>query len=151
MEMVSPIPPAVQQVLDVYESNLPLVKFGDLEATVLADAAEEVVLAATALERAEVALEAARVTFQEKQEILLQKAQRALAYVRVYADGDPDLAARVDQISLPRSSRRSQKTDVADGGQVAQAVAVPRRSTRRRKADLTGGLLDLAVGEAAAS
>src|SRR5690242_6490811 len=109
--MVTPNPQAVQHVLDVYESNPPSVKFGDLEATVLADAAEEVVLAATALERAEAALEGARVAFQEKQEILLQKAQRALAYVRVYAEGDADLAARVDQISLPRSSRRSQKSE----------------------------------------
>jgi hypothetical protein len=50
--MMMPIPPAVQQVLDVYETNLPLVKFGDLEATVLSKAAEEVALAATALERA---------------------------------------------------------------------------------------------------
>jgi hypothetical protein len=39
--MTTPIPPAVQQVLDMYETNLPLVKFGDLEATVLARAAEE--------------------------------------------------------------------------------------------------------------
>src|SRR6266700_1123289 len=58
--MMTPIPPAVQQVLDVYEANLPLVKFGDLEATVLSKAAEEVVLASTALERAEAALETAR-------------------------------------------------------------------------------------------
>lgn len=151
MAMMSPIPTAVQQVLDVYESNLPSVKFGDLEATVLADAAAEVVLAATALERAEAALDAARVTFQEKQEVLLQKAHRALAYIRVYADGDTDLAARVDQISLPRSSRRSQKAEPDHGSQSEPAVHVPRRRTKRRKAELTGGLLDLAGGEAAAS
>jgi len=147
---MSPIPPAVQQVLDVYESNLPLVKFGDLEATVLADSAEEVVLAATALERAEEALSAARVAFLEKQEILLQKAQRALAYARVYADGDGELAARVEQISLPKS-RRSPKVDAVDGVQTAPAVQAPRRRARQRKSDLTGGLLDLTASEAAAS
>ena len=147
---MSPIPPAVQQVLDVYESNLPLVKFGDLEATVLAESAEEVVLAATALERAEEALNAARVAFLEKQEILLQKAQRALAYARVYADGDAELAARVEQISLPRS-RRSPKADAVDGAQMAPAVEAPRRRARQRKSDLTGGLLDLTAGETAPS
>src|SRR4051794_9626037 len=146
---MSPIPPAVQQVLDVYESNLPLVKFGDLEATVLADSAEEVVLAATALERAEEALSAARVAFLEKQESLLQKAQRALAYARVYADGDAELAARIEQISLPKS-RRSPKVDALDGAQTAPAVQAPRRRARQRKSDLTGGLLDLTASEAAA-
>jgi hypothetical protein len=150
--MTSPIPEAIQQVLDVYESNLPLVKFGDLEATVLASAAEEVVLAATALEQAEATLVAARVTLLEKQEALLQKAQRALGYARVYAEGNADLAARVDPISLPRSSRRSQKLDVTDRNQPAPALQPPRRRGRPRKSDLTtGGLLDLSVGEPVAS
>jgi hypothetical protein len=149
--MMSPIPEAIQQVLDMYESNLPLVKFGDLEATVLASAVEEVVLAATALERVEATLDAARVTLLEKQEALLQKAQRALAYARVYAEGNAELSARVDQISLPRSSRRSQKVDIADGIQGAPALQPPRRRGRPRKSDLTAGLLDLSVGEAVAS
>ena len=149
--MMSPIPPAVQQVLDVYETNLPLVKFGDLEATVLADAAEEVALAATTLEQAEATLDAARSTLLEKQEGLLQKAQRALAYARVYAEGNAELSARVEEISLPRSSRRSQKVESVDSSQPAPIAQAPRRRGRPRKSDLTGGLLDLSVGEVAAS
>jgi len=135
----------------VYETNLPLVKFGDLEATVLADAAEEVVLAATALERAEAALDGARSTLLEKQEGLLQKAQRALAYARVYAEGNAELSARVEEISLPRSSRRSPKVDSVDSSEPALAAQAPRRRGRPRKTELTAGLLDLSVGEAAAS
>src|SRR5262245_56065755 len=125
--MMTPIPPAVQQVLDVYETDLLLVKFGDLEATVLSKAVEEVVLAVTAVEQAEAALETARAALQEKQEGLFQKAQRALAYARVYAEGDPDLAARVEEISLLRSSRRNPKVDAVEGGPPAPAVQAPPR------------------------
>src|SRR4051794_25376443 len=149
--MTIPIPPPVQQVLDLYESNLPLVKFGDLEATVLAKAAEEVVLAATALERAEAALATARDSLLEKQEDLLQKAQRALAYARVYAEGDAELAARVEEISLVRSSRRAQKVDVAEGNPPSPAAHAPRRRARSRQPDLTAGVLDLSTAERAAS
>ena len=149
--MMTPIPPAVQQVLDVYETNLPLVKFGDLEATVLSKAAEEVMFAATALEQAEAALETARAALQEKQESLFQKAQRALAYARVYAEGDPDLAARVEEISLLRSSRRTPKVDAVEGGPPAPAVQVPPRRGRPRKSDPTAGVLDLSIAEGAPS
>jgi len=149
--MINPIPPAVQQVLDVYETNLPLVKFGDLEASVLAKAAEEVVLAATALERAEAALEAARTELLEKQEGLLQKAQRALAYARVYAESDAELAARVETISLARPSRRTQKVESVEAREPAPLASAPRRRARRRPSDLTAGVLDLAVPESAAS
>jgi hypothetical protein len=149
--MTTPIPPAVQQVLHMYETNLPLVKFGDLEATVLAKAAEEVVLAATVLEHAEAALETARVALLEKQEDLLQKALRALAYARVYAEGDAELAARVEEISLVRSSRRAQKVEGIEGGQPAPTAQAPRRRARPRQPDLTAGVLDLSVAERAAS
>jgi len=146
--MTTPIPPAVQQVLDVYETNLPLVKFGDLEATVLSKAAEEVVLAAAALERAEAALETARAALQEKQESLFQKAQRALAYARVYAEGDTGLAARVEEISLLRSPRRTPKVE---GGPSAPAVQAPPRRGRPRKSEPTAGVLDLSIAEGAPS
>jgi hypothetical protein len=149
--MTIPIPPAVQQVLDLYETNLPLVKFGDLEATVLAKAAEEVVLAATALERAEATLETARVALLEKQEDLLQKAQRALGYARVYAEGDAELAARVEEISLVRSSRRTQKVDSIEGSEPAPAAQARRRHARPRKSDLSAGVLDLSGAEGALS
>ncbi len=145
--MTSPIPPAVQQVLDVYETHLPLVKFGDLEATVLSKAAEEVVTAASALERAEAALETARAALQEKQESLFQKAQRALAYARVYAEGDPELAARVEEISLLRSSRRTPKVDGIEGVSAAPAAETPLRRGRPRKSDPTAGVLDLSIAQ----
>jgi multidrug efflux pump subunit AcrA (membrane-fusion protein) len=149
--MMTPIPPAVQQVLDVYETSLRLVKFGDLEATVLASAAEEVVLAATALESAEALLETARATLLEKQEALLQKTQRALAYARVYAEGDPELAARVEGIALARSSRRAQKVDDIEGGQPIPTVGARQRRARPRPSDPTAGMLDLPDADRAAS
>lgn len=151
MAMHSPIPSGVQQILDLFETDLPIVRFGDLEATVLASAAEEVTSLAVALAQAEGALEAARTMFLEKQEALVQKAHRALAYARVYAEGDAELSARVEAIALPRLPRRSPKSDAAGEMSSPILVELPRRRGRPRKTDSTNQLFDAAVSDAVAS
>jgi hypothetical protein len=87
----------------------------------------------------------------EKQEVLLQMAQRALAYARVYAEGDAELAARVDGISLLRSARRTQKMESSDSGAPAPHAEPPRRRGRPRRDERAAGVLDLAVAERAVS
>jgi hypothetical protein len=67
--------------------------------------------AAEAVALAQSALDAAREALQDKQDALLQRAQRALAYARVYADGDEALSGQLDGVNLPRSTRRSRPED----------------------------------------
>jgi hypothetical protein len=135
--MNDPIPSAVQEVVDLFVSELGSLKFGDLEPTSLAAACEEVNAVAADVIRAEAALENTRAVLAEKRDALLQKAQRALAYARVYAENQPDLAARLERIALPRSPRRSAKVesslpDANLNGALATATAPARRRGRPR-------------------
>jgi hypothetical protein len=101
------ISPPVQAVLDLFTTDLADVRFGDLDAPALARLASEAEAASEVVLAAEVALDIARVALHERQETLLQQAQRALAYARVYAEADLALTARLDAITLPRGSRRA--------------------------------------------
>ena len=105
------IPSAVQEVVDLFISELASLKFGDLEPSALAAACEEVKGLAADVTRAERELENARATLAEKKDVLLQKAQRALAYARVYAESRPELASRLERIALPRTLRRTSRSE----------------------------------------
>ena len=136
--MNDPVSSAVQEVVDLFTKELTHLRFGDLEAGVLAGSADEVKTVAAEVAEAEAVLEGVRARLAEKQDALLQKAQRALAYARVYAEGQPDLAARIEQIALPRGARRATRVDVvpapSDEMQVAAAggAALRRRGRPRR-------------------
>ena len=73
--------------------NVDATTLGELAAST--EAAAEVVLAA------ETELARARRALQDRQDALLLQAQRALAYARVYAESDPGLAERLEQVALP--------------------------------------------------
>jgi hypothetical protein len=100
------IPLPVQAILDLFASDLAEVRFADVDANALEQIAVEVKAAANLVESAERALDAARAALQEKQDSLLQHAQRALAYARVYAENDEAMSARLETIALPRATRR---------------------------------------------
>jgi hypothetical protein len=101
------IPPPVEAVLDLFATDLADVRFGDLDAPALARIAGDVQAASEVVVAAQLALDVARGALHERQEALLQQAQRALAYARVYAEADVALTARLDAITLPRGSRRA--------------------------------------------
>lgn len=104
---MSAIPSPVQSLLDLFASDLSDVRFGDVDATTLSSAAAEVETAAEALSAAQAVLDEARAKLQEQQDTLMQHAQRALAYARVYAEANASLAARLDAIALPRAAKRA--------------------------------------------
>jgi hypothetical protein len=132
------IPTAIQEVLDLFEDQLSPVTFGGLETRVLAAAAENVRAAAGALAIAEAAAEAARAVLAERHEELAQKAQRALAYARIYAEDDQALLDKVEAIVLPRAGRRPSREE--EPGQAGH-VPPPRRRGRPPKSDANGSLL----------
>jgi ElaB/YqjD/DUF883 family membrane-anchored ribosome-binding protein len=131
--MNDPVSSAVQEVVDLFTKELTHLRFGDLEAGVLASSADEVKAVAAEVAEAEAVLEGVRARLAEKQDALLQKAQRALAYARVYAEGQPDLAARIELIALPRGARRATRIDTVPApSDEMQAAATGGAALRRR-------------------
>ena len=126
-----PISPALHSLLDLFASDLKQVKFPDMDAAVLQEAAVRVRERAEALARAQAAMEAARLALHESQEALLQRGQRALAYVRVFAEENAELSARLDGISLPRAARKSARADGAPAE--AQQLAANDESAPKRR------------------
>jgi hypothetical protein len=117
------IPPAVQTVLDLFTTDLADVRFGDLDAPTLARIASDVETASDVVAAAQLALDVARGALQERQETLLQRAQRALAYARVYAEADVALTARLDAVTLPRASRRP-RSDASASSDASESLVL---------------------------
>jgi ElaB/YqjD/DUF883 family membrane-anchored ribosome-binding protein len=128
----SPIAPPLQQLLELFASELKAVKFPDMDAGVLEAAAAKVRERADAVARAEAALEAARAALGETQDVLLAKGQRALAYARVFAEEDPDLSSRLEALSLPRPPKKGPRLETQ--AEVASPESAPRRRGRPPKA-----------------
>jgi hypothetical protein len=101
------IAPSIQSLLDLFTTALVEVRFADVNAQTLARAVADVEAASEVVTTAQSALDDARQALQERQETLLQHAQRAVAYARVYAESDEALSARLGAIALPRSTRRT--------------------------------------------
>jgi hypothetical protein len=128
------IPPPIQTLLDLFTASLADVRFADVDGQTLGRCAAEVESAAEAVAAAQATLDGARETLRLKQDILLQRAQSALAYARVYAEGDEALSTQLDAVSLPRSTRRPR----AEEGLVlsAEPQPAPRPRGRPRSARL---------------
>jgi len=101
------LPFPVQSLLEIFNNELADVRFGDMDAKGLADLAAEVEAAAHHVITAQAALDAAKAKLGEQQEAMLARAQRALAYARIYAETNEPLRARLDAIALPKPSKRA--------------------------------------------
>lgn len=138
---MTPVPAPVQEILALFGNDLGEVRFPELDARVLDVAAEEVASAAEVVAAAEAELRRARGQLAERQEALLARAQRALAYLRIYAEDHPDLAARIEAISLPRGGRRTGRAEGGEAAAIPAGAATPRRRGRPPRAATDGPLL----------
>lgn len=100
------ITPAQRELLEVFSTELSEVKFPDMDAGVLKEAVERVKEKAEAVAKAQAALEEAKQALGESQEALQQKGQRALAYARVFAEGDAALSTKLEALHLTRPVRK---------------------------------------------
>jgi hypothetical protein len=100
------ISPSVQAVVDLFADPLRDVRFADVDAATLAEMAASTQAAAEVVATAEGEVTRARRALQDRQDALLLHAQRALAYARVYAEADPAMTEKLEQIALPRAARR---------------------------------------------
>jgi len=124
---MDPIAAPIQAILDLFAKDLADVRFANVDAKTLERIASEVKSAAGVVASAEVAFETARATLLEKQDALLQHAQHALAYARVYAENDEAMTARLETITLPRATRRARA-----GAEVLLLSVAPQPSPRAR-------------------
>lgn len=125
-----PISPAMRVLLEVFSTELSEVKFPDMDAEVLEEAASRVREQAEAVARAQAALEAARQALVEGQEALQQKGQRALAYARVFAEEDEALSTKLEAIILPKGARKGVRPE---GGVAVEAAAQNDESAPKRR------------------
>jgi hypothetical protein len=123
----------IQSLLDLFATALVELRFADVDAQTLARAAADVQAASLVVSTAQAALDDARQALHERQETLLQYAQRAAAYARVYAENDEALSARLSAIALPRSSRRARSNGdtLVLSSDPPPAVARPRGRPRK--------------------
>jgi hypothetical protein len=131
---VDPVSPFAQQVLAVYADALPKVRFPDLDLAALQATAEELRSAQVEVERIfermETELEAARSIVRAQAELLNTRAERALAYARVFADGDAVLTERLAEMArVTRIGGRAKAPAPLPEG------APPRKRGRPRKSD----------------
>jgi len=137
---MSPLPPPVQAVLELFQGPLSEVRFADVDAAVLANSARTVEAAAVAVIEREAQLAELKQTLADKQEALLVLTQRALAYARVYAENDEGLSEQLAGIALPRVSKPRKASSKASN----QDSSPP-----PREAAADESLVDHATGESA--
>jgi hypothetical protein len=128
---MEPIALPIRTAIDLFQTALAEVRFPDVDARTLASAAAEVDAAGQAVATAQAALDSARCALQERQDALLAKVQRAIAYARVYAENDEALTQRLDAIALPRAGRSTRVRE--DAGLVLSSVPDSTATPRRRK------------------
>lgn len=121
----------LKALLGLFDGDLRELKFPDVDAQVLTTTARAVVAAAESVAEAEAALEAAREELQRHQDALLHKAQRALAYARVYAEEQPELLEKLALITLPRPPRRASAAE--QSAAPSSEGSAPRRRGRPPK------------------
>lgn len=123
-----PLSPELHELLAIFEGPLSSVTFPDVDGSVLASLADEVLAEQCAVEDAEAALFRAREALEGRKSALVARAKRALAYAQIFAEGDPDLSADLVRIAASFSS-----TPQAS----ARPVDAPRKRGRPRKVDAT--------------
>lgn len=118
-----------REILELYASALPEVTFPDLDLASLHVAAEQLRAAQDEVDRLESEVRDARELVSSASAALDARAERALAYARIYAEGKPELQAAVSAI-------RSSSAHDGEG-------ATTKRRGRPRKHDAHEGQLDV--------
>ncbi|MGA9523766.1 MAG: hypothetical protein WBV82_20055 [Myxococcaceae bacterium] len=134
----NPVSPAIESLIELFRTELGEVRFPDVDGDSLSAAASEVRDASCEVVRAEEALAAAMRELAQRQDQLLQKSQRALAYARIFAEENPELLARLDTVQLPRAGRDS-----------AEPAVVRRRGRPRKSVETVTELFQQDVSASA--
>ena len=131
------LPADLQHLLQLF-SSLPDVRFPELDPTSLQVAVARVKEHQLELLSLEAQRDAVRLALDEEQEALLRRGHRLHAYLKVFAQNDEALAAKVNALTLPRLR-------VLEG----EPVPAPKKRGRPRKASSTDALFSEEPGASA--
>ena len=125
-------PTLARQVIDLYTDELADVRFPDLDLSALLYAQAELHAAQLEVERVEAELADKRAELELRSQALVAKAERALAYARIFAQGDEQLTPRLADIGRRRSnlSNQASQTTSATG-----TITAPKRRGRKPKSE----------------
>lgn len=123
--MNDPIPSPVRALLEVFQAELPEVRFPDVDFALLQATEAEVMKQTEAVALAEAALADAKKAQLEAFESLMAKSRRALAYAKVFAEDKPELMAKLDAIGLkvPKAIGARAKDEAPKKAEPAAAAA----------------------------
>jgi hypothetical protein len=121
------ISPDVSQLILLFSSQ-PDLRFPDLDSKVLHEAVARVKDMNLEVAEAEAALQLTKAALDREHETLLRLAQRAHAYLKVFAETDERLNEQVEAISLPKPRRAAPKGDA-----VQNPLNPPKKRGRPRK------------------
>jgi hypothetical protein len=122
-----PTPALARDVIDLYEQALAGVQFPDLDLSALQTTRQELDHAQAEVERVERELAAAREVLEARVQALNAKAERALAYARIFAQDNSELSAQIAEIG------RKKPGQLQDGGE-------PKKRGRKKKSDAPSDL-----------
>jgi hypothetical protein len=105
-----PISPSIQDLLTIFKNDLSAINFPDVNQEVLDALVQKVASSAKNLQEALTAVQAARDSLEAAQNELTSKAVRALAYAKVFAEGNDALLEKLSRISLGKTSRSPKKS-----------------------------------------
>lgn len=127
--------PSLRELVELFAGPLATLTFPGVDSRALVTLAAQVEADASELARLEATVAALRARLTDARDELLPRAQRALAYARVYADGDgsAELAARLDALVLPRPRPARPTPGTAATATNAPTDATPRKRGRPRK------------------
>lgn len=128
--LIDVTPTLARQVIDLYAVELADVRFPDLDLSALLYAQAELHAAQLEVERIEAELADKRAELEVRSQALVAKAERALAYARVFAQGDEELAPRLAEIGRRKSATSQASTASASG-----TIAAPKRRGRKPKSE----------------
>jgi hypothetical protein len=131
----------LQSVVALFTGPLQGVRFADIDGDGLSALASEVESLNGEVEAHEAHLAQLRETLTQKQEMLLALAQQALAYARIYAEGDETLSAELNEIALPRATKPRKSTAPKTASE---------RGTKPSKEDVTEAPVDASDDESTA-
>lgn len=109
---IDPIAEPVRELLTVFKEQLSTISFPDVSYSILEESTEKVINAASKLEEARKMVEAAEAEFSSGTEELQQKCAKALAYAKVYAEGNDALMEQLSAIQIGKGSRTAKRTSV---------------------------------------
>ncbi len=122
----------VSELLALYAEKYSEVSFPDLDLSVLEAAAADVAKAAAKVAEAEASIEPLREQAKAVEGELTQKVVRALAFLKVYVEGDEAEYARLDALTQALLSRRGPRKP-AEGKGTDKGAPSGERARRGRK------------------